>query len=211
MDCLKLLVIFIVSAATVTSFQVSSSLDGSKSDDLFKNGRVAIPSRNRRDVNHELARNAQKCCNAPKSPMEDNGKKKECMQEVGSKFSVTVTEELLFSDMASNVTTCFAECMLRKGNALDNGGKVILKAALDAIQDCPGFKDQSVLDKVATTCANLPEANGGGLGETYICNPAAMQFMQCAHDIRAFNCPVEYQMQSATCAKVWEEVNAKKQ
>jgi len=40
---------------------------------------------------------------------------------------------------------------------LDNGGKVILKAALDAIQDCPGFKDQSVLDKVATTCANLPE------------------------------------------------------
>jgi hypothetical protein len=40
---------------------------------------------------------------------------------------------------------------------LDNGGKVILKAAIDALADCPGFKDQSILDKVAATCANLPE------------------------------------------------------
>jgi len=40
---------------------------------------------------------------------------------------------------------------------LDNDGKVILKAAIDTLATCPGFKDQSVLDKVATTCANLPE------------------------------------------------------
>jgi len=40
---------------------------------------------------------------------------------------------------------------------LDNGGKVILKAAIDTIAEYPAFKDQSLLDKVATTCANLPQ------------------------------------------------------
>lgn len=40
---------------------------------------------------------------------------------------------------------------------LDNGGKIILKAAIDTLAQCPDFKDQSVLDKVATACANLPE------------------------------------------------------
>ena len=40
---------------------------------------------------------------------------------------------------------------------LDNGGKVILKAAIDTLADCPGFRDQNLLDKVAMTCANLPE------------------------------------------------------
>jgi len=31
----------------------------------------------------------QMCCNAPKPPKDENGKKKECMQEVGSKLSIT--------------------------------------------------------------------------------------------------------------------------
>ena len=39
---------------------------------------------------------------------------------------------------------------------LDNGGQIILKAAIEAVAECPGFKDQSLLDKVATICANLP-------------------------------------------------------
>jgi hypothetical protein len=40
---------------------------------------------------------------------------------------------------------------------LDNGGKIIPKAAVDAIAQCTGCNDQSILDKVATACANLPE------------------------------------------------------
>jgi len=40
---------------------------------------------------------------------------------------------------------------------LDNGGKIILKAAIDTLAECPDFKDQTILEKVATTCANLPD------------------------------------------------------
>lgn len=40
---------------------------------------------------------------------------------------------------------------------LDNGGKIVLKAAIDILSQCPDFNDQSILDKVAATCANLPE------------------------------------------------------
>lgn len=43
------------------------------------------------------------------------------------------------------------------GVQLDNDGKIILKAAIDTLAECPGFKDQSILDKVAATCVNLPE------------------------------------------------------
>jgi len=40
-------------------YKVLSLSDDSKSDDLLKSGRRTILSRNRRDVNHELARNAE--------------------------------------------------------------------------------------------------------------------------------------------------------
>jgi hypothetical protein len=43
------------------------------------------------------------------------------------------------------------------GVQLDNDGKIILKAAIDTLAECPGFMDQNILDKVAATCANLPE------------------------------------------------------
>ena len=38
---------------------VLSLSDGSKSDDLLNSGRGTILSRNRRDINHELAQNAE--------------------------------------------------------------------------------------------------------------------------------------------------------
>jgi hypothetical protein len=38
---------------------------------------------------------------------------------------------------------------------IDNGGQIILKAAVDHLAQCPGFKDQKVLDKVTVACATL--------------------------------------------------------
>jgi hypothetical protein len=38
---------------------------------------------------------------------------------------------------------------------VDSNGNLIMSAAIDALKECPGFKDQNILDKVAATCANL--------------------------------------------------------
>ncbi|KAJ9589513.1 hypothetical protein L9F63_017262 [Diploptera punctata] len=203
-------------ALTLALVFLNAALQTGLCDTIPVRGRVA--NRVRRAVDEDKFWDVSTECCEMAAPKDDTLAKFEdisdkCIQQLKRKYgfkyytdddSGSTSKEVKIIDESftsgNNESTCFYDCILQNFQAIGEDGEIIPEKALVYVRWVTPLRDENLWNAIYKCDSSSRKTKGN-----FVCNIAAIDYMDCIVRVSDENCPEENRIKSENCSKSEED------